>query len=173
MIKERAYIGIDPGYSQASPGAMALIEGRFIEVYDWTTEVEMCEQLKTWLVIYDVHCAALEEVHAQSYLTRDKRTGIVSAQSQKGSSNFNFGANYGFWRGVLLGLDVPFELVKPSEWMGSYNLRKKINRKDKPSLDVAREMYPGAPLKYKKNHGRADALLIATWLRKKYASTLR
>lgn len=168
MILQKAYIGVDPGFSKSSPGAVALVCGREIDVRDWESLEEMGEQLRTWQLLYPIHSAAIEKVHAHVYLKRDRRTGAVVAQSQKGSANFDFGANYGMWQGLMVGLGIPYELVPPSEWQPTFQLRKKRGKNDKPSLDVAREKYPGAPLKFKKYHGRADALLIATWLRQKH-----
>lgn len=37
------------------------------------------------------------------------------------------------------------------------------------SLESAREMWPEAELKLKKHHGRAEALLIAEWLRREFS----
>ncbi|MCK5604930.1 hypothetical protein KAR91_23775 [Candidatus Pacearchaeota archaeon] len=165
----RAYIGVDPGGS----GAFTLVHDLEIDIRDWSSLKEARIQVEVWSMLYDIHCAAIERVSARSYLTRDRKTGRVYAQSQKGSSNFKFGENYGMWQGVFEALHIPYELVTPATWMGGMNLPKKINKSDKPALDVARSMYPGADLKFKKHHNRADSLLLADWLRRKHTPKLR
>ncbi len=162
-----AFIGIDPGGS----GAFSLVYKREIDVVDWTGLDDAVLQLETWLMLYPIHSAAIEEVHARVYLKRGAN-GRVTAQSQKGSSNFKFGMNFGMWQGMLKALGVPYELVPPSVWMGSYNLRKKNSKSDKPALDLARDKYPGVDLRFKKHHDRAESLLIAAWLRDKHTIKL-
>jgi hypothetical protein len=38
------------------------------------------------------------------------------------------------------------------------------------SLDLARKLWPDAPLKRQKDNGRAEALLMAYWLRNQYGN---
>jgi len=172
-VIHRAYLGIDPGASKTSPGAVALMCGFEIDVRDWEGLHEMREQLAIWMMLYDIDKAGLEAVHAMSYLTRDRVSGDVYMKSQKGSANFDFGTNFGMWQGLLAGLGIEYELVSPNIWMSSYNMPKKEKKSDKPALPIARNMFPGAPLKLKKHHGRADALLIANWMRQRYGRPLR
>jgi crossover junction endodeoxyribonuclease RuvC len=53
-------------------------------------------------------------------------------------------------------------LVRPRAWKKDMGLTAD---KDE-SLSMARELWPDAPLARKKDNGRAEALLIAEWLRR-------
>jgi crossover junction endodeoxyribonuclease RuvC len=86
----------------------------------------------------------------------------VSTMPKQGiSSGFHFGMGFGAILAVLQAAHVPFELVTPVVWKKWLQLP---GGKDKTvSLDRARSLYPKADLKRKKDHGRGEALLIATW----------
>jgi len=73
--------------------------------------------------------------------------------------------NKGIWRGVLASHGVPFVLVRPQEWMKG-TVPKKESGTVKPSLTVARRLFPNMDLHRKADHNRADALLIAEWARR-------
>jgi hypothetical protein len=51
--------------------------------------------------------------------------------------------------------------VTPQKWKGHFGLTKDKNE----ALDMARMYWPEAKLKLKKDINRAEALLIAQWLR--------
>ena len=55
----------------------------------------------------------------------------------------------------------PYEIVTPQAWKKHHGL---IGTDKKASLALARTMWPTAPLKLVKHHGRADALLMAGYL---------
>ena len=133
------FIGIDPGKT----GAFAVIDndGKFVEVVDFD---EALPRLK--LLAPSIQFGYLEEVHAMP------KQGV--------SSTFSFGTNYGWWRGVLQALEIPFKTVRPQDWQKGV-VPKKGGLTDKPGLDIARQMFPGAPLSLKKHHNRADAILLA------------
>ena len=56
----------------------------------------------------------------------------------------------------------PMILVTPQRWKRHHGL---IGTEKKASLELARQRWPDAPLKLVKHHGRADALLMAQWLK--------
>jgi crossover junction endodeoxyribonuclease RuvC len=143
------YIGIDPGQS----GAIALISNKFIKVYDWVDGPSMAGVLMVWSMFYDIKLAALEQVGAMP------KQGV--------SSMFKFGANFGWWQGALDALKLPYVLVRPQTWQKGL-VPKKKDKADKPSLLVARRMFPQVDLSLKKHDGRADALLIADWTKRRY-----
>ena len=93
-----------------------------------------------------VKFAYLEKVHSMP------GQGVVST--------FSFGENFGWWQGVLGSLGIPYTTIRPQDWMKKYSLQKS-SASDKPGLEVARKLFPEAPLRLKKHHNRADALLIA------------
>jgi crossover junction endodeoxyribonuclease RuvC len=53
-------------------------------------------------------------------------------------------------------------LVRPQVWKKYHGL---IGTEKVASLELARSLWPEAPLKLKKDHNKADALLMAMWLR--------
>jgi crossover junction endodeoxyribonuclease RuvC len=143
----KAYIGIDPGQS----GAVALLPGDDPHrVEDWPGDPSAAaELLKGWSIEYQVQLAALESVHAMP------KQGV--------SSTFRFGANWGTWQGILAALGLPYLMPRPTEWQKGL-----VRKSDGPdpkarSLAVARRLFPDAELSKKKDHGRADALLLAWW----------
>ena len=133
------FCGTDPGKT----GAIAYFdeEGNFFNVDDF----ENCfETLATRRNL--IKCAYLEEVHAMP--------------GQGVSSTFSFGENFGWWKGVLQAFGIPFKTIRPQDWQKGL-VPKRGTLTEKPSLAVARQLYPEAPLNLKKHHNRADAILIA------------
>jgi len=151
MNKPTAYLGIDPGIT----GAIALIhpEGQVVE--DWPgDEVAAVNLIRSLLLQYDVRRAAVED---------------MGAGPPKGKFGFiKLSENKGIWRGILAAHGVPFVLVRPQEWMKGM-VPKKGAGNDKPSLAVARRLFPNLDLHRKADHNRADALLIAEWARRQGA----
>lgn len=92
-------------------------------------------------------------------------TGIekVGAMPKQGvSSTFIFGQNFGAWLGALAALQVPHIIVTPSKWQKSL-LDSTPGDSKQRSLSMARRLFPGVELSRKKDHGRADALLLALY----------
>jgi hypothetical protein len=73
---------------------------------------------------------------------------------------YGIGYSTGVLTGVLEAAGVPHERVSASRWKSDLGLRKqgKVG-----SLMLARSLFPGVSLARKKDHGRAEALLIAAW----------
>jgi len=88
---------------------------------------------------------------------------------------FTFGQNYGFVRGVLVALEIPFEEVLPQKWQATFSLK----RTDKSESDTAKKnrhkakaqnLFPGARC----THSVSDAILIAEYGRRlKCAETVK
>jgi len=140
-------VGIDPGQT----GAVAFIHSDGYEVYDWPgDEVAAADIIRSVATRRRIRLAAIEQVSARP--------------GQGVSSMFKFGANFGAWKGILAALGIPFRTVRPQEWQKGIVPKKEGTVK--PSLTVARRMFPLAELGRQKDHGRADALLIAEWARR-------
>lgn len=76
------------------------------------------------------------------------------------SSSFKFGRGVGTLHGVLAALRVPVVTVTPTLWKRSYALG---SDKEKARA-LAIRLWPALPdLSRKKDHGRAEALLLARW----------
>ncbi len=145
------YLGIDPGQT----GAMALVDyhGDFLELWDYYDGPTAVKVLETWHLLYNIAHVGLEKVHSMP------RQGVASS--------FKFGCNYGRYQGILDGLHLPYTLITPQKWQAGV-VPKKTGDSAKPSLTVARQMFPSAELHLVKHHGRADALLIADYVRRLY-----
>jgi Holliday junction resolvasome RuvABC endonuclease subunit len=82
---------------------------------------------------------------------------------QGATSGFNFGVGYGIIRGVVQGMKLPLDLIRPNVWKRHMKIPggpagKEIAR------GLAIRLHPEvAGLDRKKDHGRAEALLIAHW----------
>lgn len=137
-------MGIDPG----AGGAVALI----LDV----TEAE----------VYDMPGGPHDLAELVRF-TRPVVAVVERAQSMPGqglASTFAYGTGYGTVLGVLAALDVPFRTVAPVVWKRRFNL---LGKDKGQSRERAQELYPqlAQHLRRVKDHGRAEALLIATWAR--------
>ncbi len=145
------YVGIDPG----ATGAMAVID----DLLD-TVSIHDFDDGRTLI--------ALKNLPKSSRIVLEK----VSAMPKQGvASTFKFGANFGTWIGRLEALGLSFDFVTPQKWQKEvYDSapRKGVDKK-RLSLDRARRLFPRAAgyLTRKKDHNRADALLMAEYCRRK------
>ena len=82
----------------------------------------------------------------------------VSAFPGQGvGSMFSLGMSFWGVAGVLAALGIPLQLVEPKAWKGHFGLEK-----DKElARRLAMRYYPSVKLDRKKDHNRAEALLIA------------
>lgn len=145
-----AWIGVDPG----TRGAVAVIDGDGgHDFLDWPGDPSpVVDKIRSWLLTYHIRLAALEQVHSMP------RQGV--------SSTFKFGTNYGIWQGILSALSVPYVTVTPRNWQKGLVLPSAGPTPKQRSLAVARSLFPNADLSRQKDHGRADALLIAWWAKR-------
>jgi Holliday junction resolvasome RuvABC endonuclease subunit len=153
-------IGIDPGLSVA---IAAINPNGSIELHDCPTltvgrkttynPVGMAMLLRRYQESHTPLLVALEKVHAMP------RQGVAST--------FVFAEGYGVWLGILASLNLPHELITPQSWKKSM-MNGQAKEKDASRL-VAMRLFPevGNQLQLKKHHGRADALLIAEFLRRR------
>jgi crossover junction endodeoxyribonuclease RuvC len=82
----------------------------------------------------------------------------VSAAPKQGvSSTFSFGYSTGVFYGILLALEIPILKLRPSVWKSLLAISSKED-----SLRKAKELFPNYnELKLKKDHNRAESLLMA------------
>ena len=148
MIK-RTIMGIDPGVT----GAVALLRDDRQKVEDMPSNPRDLWELLT-------------ELRGGPYLEVSAIVEQAQAMPKQGvSSTFKTGYGYGVIIGVLASLGIPYETVTPSVWKRAMGLQGK----DKDaSRSLARCYWPDAPLGRVKDHGRAEALLIAEYGRRKH-----
>jgi len=148
------YIGIDPGLVS---GAWAAIDhnGAFVACGDIYNNGERI--LPRMLKI------ALQEVIRNNCNDAEFVIESVFVRPGQGmSSTGKFMRACGAIETVVDLLLYPYELVTPQKWKKHHGL---IGTEKKASLALARTKWPTAPLKLVKHHGRADALLMAEWLK--------
>lgn len=150
-------IGIDPG----AQGGMAcfLEDANGPDVFKFTnaTEADIADRLREWSESGCIKCY-LERVWA-SRGSGDRTMGA--------STMFTFGQNYGFVRGVLIALGIPFEEVLPAKWQATFSLK----RTDPNETDTAKKNRHKAKAQQlfptlKVTHAVADAILIAEHARR-------
>lgn len=144
------YIGIDPGVGGGMawvlPGGMAPDVGK-VGLKD-KTEADIV----TWMKVL---CA--DEYGHGLYAVIEK----VSSSPQMGVvSSFTFGRSYGFLRGVLSALAIPYVEVRPQAWQKAMGCLTKGDKNVTKAL--AQQLYPGERV----THATADALLLATYCRR-------
>lgn len=165
MTPPIAYLGIDPGNSGGAAllnpdGSVAGGHFKFADL----TETDVRERLTHW---YREHSLlALIELVGPN---RNQSKGEVR---QGASAMFTFGQNYGFLRGLLIGLAIPFEEVRPVDWQRVFGLlaRKEEAKTAKKNRHKAKaqQLFPAWHI----THATADALLIAEYLRRKATGQL-
>ena len=111
------------------------------------------EILEKWIrkkgPAWEMHCF-LEEAQAMP------GQGIVST----GSYMRGFGAI----EGLLAGLGIPYTLVRPQVWKKV--MMAGMDKEKEASIVRAKQLWPSIALDRKKDHGRADALLIMEYGRR-------
>ncbi len=153
-------VGIDPGLTGAvahlsdSGEVLALIDTPTAKVGTKTVYLagEMARLIRRLTADDDALAAILEDVHPMP------KQGVVSTGSIMRCM--------GLWEGILAAYAIPYELVSPQRW-------KKVMMngmgKDKDASRIkALQLFPGVSsrLERKKDHGRAEALLIAEYRRR-------
>ena len=146
------YIGIDTGSVNGALGAINH-NGEYIDSFmiDHKDKHILALVFKSRILsIVDPREGAqicMEQVHAMP------KQGI--------SSTWNFARAVGVISAVCELTNYPFHLVSPQKWKGYFGLTADKNE----ALDLARKLFPKAPLKLKKDINRAEALLIAEYWR--------
>jgi crossover junction endodeoxyribonuclease RuvC len=156
MTCEITTIGVDPGLTGA---IVAILPDGAIEFHD--TPIL---QIKTKTQL-DYHGLA----HIlRRYAVRGEATAaieMVGAMPGQGvSSMFKFGQVYGAALASLATLQIPYQTVTPPVWKRAFKL---VGCEKDESRSRALELFPQCVehLRLKKHHGRADALLLAQWVR--------
>ena len=146
----KIYCGIDPGFS----GAWGMIDehGKYVSCGD---------------MINDGNFILANHVWAEMSQARDRQDievvveAVHSMPKQGVSSTFKFGMAYGAAISIAQRFNVHVNGVAPRVWKKAL----KLDSDKDTSLLLARELWPNAPLSRKKDNGRAEALLLAYWLR--------
>lgn len=161
------YIGIDPGLT----GAVSVI---------LATDGEI--QLHDMPVMANVKAAEKGrkrqhvDPHALAWLMADfnrNKSKVFLEYTQCGMkgaiANYSLGHSSGIIMGVLSAMGFSYEMVRPQEWKKEFGLLKSQKA---ASRTMAQQLFPSADLRLKKHEGRAEALLLAEWGRRKHSRVI-
>lgn len=149
----KLFVGIDPGLK----GAVGVIDqtGWFIGVFDLPIRHEKRHKV----IAVDMLAEILED-----YRKADVMVEIQNPRPIQGvRSAFTTGLNYGRLTATLDMLGMRWHVVSPTDWKKAIGVTKDKDT----SLEKARDLWPDAPLTRKKDDGRAEALLIAEYARRR------
>ena len=136
----KVYVGIDPGKT----GAVAVLHGPEDIIFFDTGDSLSLDYVEVFVCIEK----------AQAWPDQ----GVVSM--------FNYGVEYGKMLGMLKTLNIPFAEIHPNLWKKEFSL---FHQPKERSIAVAKQLFPSISdhLTRKKDHGRAEALLIAEYARRR------
>ena len=159
------------GCDSDAGGALALVRGpsvgviAAVDVLDAPTmKVEVNGKPRTRLCVEEM----------VGLVTRLKVPPGTTVHLEEGGVEYGFSAqtafvqgyNFGLWKGVLAAAGLEVSVVKPQAWKWAFGLAHKGSTKDE-SRAMASAIFPevvkAGLLKRKKDHGRAEALLIAAY----------
>jgi len=160
-------IGVDPGLS----GALAMVGPRGLEaVADMPTMTRGNGEAK---VKNQVNAAALAQLLREWTRDYDREAILVvlerqapfrapGTKPQGTSSVFSLGHTTGIIEGVVVACRFPNCEVTPGSWKKAFSIPGGKENKGK-ARELAQRFYPEADLARKKDHNRAEAILIARW----------
>jgi Holliday junction resolvasome RuvABC endonuclease subunit len=140
-------IGIDPG-SVSAAYAVLDSEGAIVDVGDVPVVDRMVDGSEFARIVGRLR-------------PREAIVELVSAMPRQGvTSSFRFGMGCGILRGVLLAAGVPLYQVPATKWKKYFRLDNDAEK----SRAMAIRIWPTCEkLSRKKDHGRAEALLLARY----------
>lgn len=141
-------LAIDPG---SISGAAAILDELGAAVFDLPVvdnDLDLPEMLRLFRA-------------AEANVAVVERVGSMPGQGV--SSTFKFGTAFGAIKCAVAAAGLPLILVPPAKWKGHFRLAGK-DKEGARSLAIQR--FPGVQgLSRKKDHGRAEALLLGLWFR--------
>jgi hypothetical protein len=167
------FLGIDPGLT----GAIALLSDdlKIIRFYDTPVLTVKSGTKNRKQMNAPMIFEIFEEVRGlygtDLFAVIEKVSPMPSThEADKGAgmgvtSAFNYGKGVGIWLGLLAGCQIPFEEVHPRTWKSK--MLSDMGKGKDASRVKAMSLFPAiAPqLQLIKHHGRADALLMAAYMR--------
>jgi len=152
--------GIDPGKA----GALAFIEyfniktPRIIGLHACPIVNDEMDCHQILAILADYHPTHIGIERSQAMRKQGVTQGVVSM--------FNYGMNFGMYMGLLIAAKIPFTKIYPQVWKREYNLLKQPKE---ASIARAKELFPfdAGLFKFKKDHGKADACLLADYAKRK------
>lgn len=160
--------GVDPGFS----GAIALLdpETRDLTVFDMPL---LTDHKSGKQDLDDVKLAEILAPHQATGRCMAVLERVASMPKQGLSSTFRFGMSYGAVRLALKAHGYEFHNPTPQTWKGHFKMKSRGSMTDseykRMSLSLARERFPNNASDFSrlKDHGRAEAALIALYGKEK------
>ncbi len=166
-------IGIDPG----ATGAQAFLgKGEAVVMdFDPLKGFDPFIQIMRNRIIEQAQIVFIEKAQVMPRMRKVTVPGIggpvtVDEKAGQGAVGmFRYGVHYGTYLGILTTLKIPFQEVHPMTWKKEFGLLRQPKER---SIQVAQQLFPSLAnqLTRKKDHGRAEALLIAEWGRRHFVS---
>lgn len=155
------WLGIDPGYE----GALVAVSNDGIEaVIDMPiVKTRLGKGVQNEICGHTLRDALLTVQSDHGKIRMAIIEAVASSPQMGVKSSFRFGEGYGLVHGVLAGLCVPVERVRPQAWKKYFGL----DRDKKASLSLARAKWPSSEAFARmKDNGRAEAALLAEYGRR-------
>lgn len=158
------YIGIDPGLS----GAVAAIWPDGV-VQVWDTPVVTVRKSRRDYLTADM-ATILRNVQGNSESVMAMVERGIPMPRQSSSTTYTTGRGGGLWEGILAGLGIGYELVAPRDWKKKIGLP--VGADKGASRLLAQRLFPQSAKLFSRvrDDGRAEALLMAEYLRRQYGT---
>jgi crossover junction endodeoxyribonuclease RuvC len=164
------FVGIDPGLQGAIAFVDSEVPGQMSSLGARVFDMPVIKIGKRHDYVVPNLVSFFLDKRGESPLA-DVLVGIESLHAMpssmcSGVGNFSLGRSSGVFEGIFASLHIPFQKIPPQRW-------KKVMLDGLPkekgsSVVVAKRLFPGVSLSRVKDHGRADALLIAEFCRRTY-----
>lgn len=160
----KVFVGVDPG----KEGAIAILDrsGLLMNVYDMPT-VQNGKRRSLFVPgLVRIFQQLVTDYGSESIYMGIEKVGAMPGNS--GQSMFTFGKMTGVIEGIAAGLNIGYVLPHPKTWQGK--LLRDVEGSDTKarSMLAAGRMFPNLEMKRKRDHNRADAALIAAYVRMKH-----
>ena len=148
-------MGIDPGFS----GALAVLDDNLKIEFVMDMPIIMVGKKRELdesklATIFGMWRLRAMSIGLEKSQTMPKQ-GIVSTG--------RYMASYGFLRGLCVGNGIPYHLIQPQSWMKA--MMPDMGREKGASIQKVTQLYQDLSLTRVKDHGIADAILIARYLK--------
>jgi len=162
------YIAVDPGSTSGAITVMQTSDDNVVRLLDiYMMPKTEADIMNIFLKLIPSNWWAIKDMPS-TVLSVNIKCIIESVHAFPGqgvTSMFSFGRNYGFLRGVLVSLRIPFIEVTPQKWMKYFGFKRNKNEDKKKHklriLQKAQNLYPHPSVVLQ----TADSLMLAEFLR--------
>lgn len=150
------FVGIDPGQT----GGIGILDGqgRFVAAHRWDKR----DPKHLYDLLYYSRGIILR-VYIENVNLPQTGAGLENKFCGSG----NLLVNVGIWQGFLIALDIRYDEIAPQTWQAAVGLHRwkkawQGNHNMPSPLSVARSRWPGAPLEFAIDDGKAVGLILAS-----------